>query len=173
MKTALFIGRFQPFHLGHLSVIKKALAEVDFLIIGIGSAEDNFTPQNPFTAGERFEMIKNTLDKEKINPQKYCILPFRNINNYALWCQHVKLLAPPFQIVYTGSSLVKRLFENEKKYKIKDIKKEIDICAAKIRQGMLEKGDWEKFVPKEVAKKIKELDGTKRIEEITESIPFA
>ena len=123
--------------------------------------------------GERFEMIKNSLDTQKIDPHKYCILPIRNINNYALWCQHVRLLTPPFQTVYTGSPLVKKLFAEEKIYQIKDVKKEINVCATDIRISILNKNEWEKFVPKEVAKFIEKIDGLKRIQAITESIPFA
>ena len=61
--TALFIGRFQPFHEGHLSVVKRALRDNDFLLIGIGSAEEDYLPDNPFTAGERWEMIRAALDE--------------------------------------------------------------------------------------------------------------
>ena len=39
MKRAFYIGRFQPFHLGHYSVITSIAEEVDELIIGIGSAQ--------------------------------------------------------------------------------------------------------------------------------------
>ena len=35
----LLIGRMQPVHKGHISVILDTLKEVDELIIGIGSAE--------------------------------------------------------------------------------------------------------------------------------------
>ena len=37
-KTALIVGRFQPFHKGHLFLIKKALEKANKIIIGIGSA---------------------------------------------------------------------------------------------------------------------------------------
>ncbi|MEM0023032.1 MAG: adenylyltransferase/cytidyltransferase family protein, partial [Archaeoglobaceae archaeon] len=47
---ALFIGRFQPYHLGHHEVVKKILEEVDELIIGIGSAQESHSLENPFTA---------------------------------------------------------------------------------------------------------------------------
>ena len=40
-KRGLFVGRFQPFHLGHLDMVKYALTEVDELIIVIGSAQDS------------------------------------------------------------------------------------------------------------------------------------
>ena len=58
-KRGLFLGRFQPFHLGHLDVIKQALKMVDELVIVIGSAQYSHTFENPFTDSEREEMIEN------------------------------------------------------------------------------------------------------------------
>ncbi|HIQ38838.1 MAG TPA: nicotinamide-nucleotide adenylyltransferase, partial [Methanothermococcus okinawensis] len=51
------IGRWQPFHKGHLSIIEEISKEVDELIIGIGSAQKSHTLNDPFTAGERIMMI--------------------------------------------------------------------------------------------------------------------
>ncbi|MBP7820288.1 MAG: adenylyltransferase/cytidyltransferase family protein, partial [Candidatus Methanofastidiosum sp.] len=51
---ALYIGRFQPFHLGHLHVVKLILNSSKEIIIAIGSSQVSHTIQNPFTAGERF-----------------------------------------------------------------------------------------------------------------------
>ncbi|MCD4800755.1 MAG: adenylyltransferase/cytidyltransferase family protein, partial [Methanococcoides sp.] len=47
MKRAFYIGRFQPFHLGHHSVITSIAEEVDELIIGIGSAQTSHEVNNP------------------------------------------------------------------------------------------------------------------------------
>lgn len=47
-KTALFVGRFQPFHLGHLKVIKDILKKNDFIVIAIGSSDEKNTDKNPF-----------------------------------------------------------------------------------------------------------------------------
>ena len=80
MISSLYIGRFQPFHFGHLSVVKKIIEKGEFLIIGIGSAEDNFLPENPFTASERWEMITLALDFEGISKEKYT----RRISNCAI-----------------------------------------------------------------------------------------
>jgi nicotinamide-nucleotide adenylyltransferase len=54
----LYVGRFQPFHLGHLDAIKYTLKEVDELVIVIGSAQYSHNANNPFTAGERLVMVR-------------------------------------------------------------------------------------------------------------------
>ncbi len=64
--TAFIIGRFQPFHKGHLEIIKTILKDNDHVIIGIGSAQFSHTLTNPFTAGERYLMISNTLEANNI-----------------------------------------------------------------------------------------------------------
>src|SRR5207245_2773190 len=64
---ALFVGRFQPFHRGHLATVRRILETNDEIIVGIGSAQYSHTGENPFTAGERYEMIKRALDAEEID----------------------------------------------------------------------------------------------------------
>ncbi|HIE34115.1 MAG TPA: nicotinamide-nucleotide adenylyltransferase, partial [Candidatus Altiarchaeales archaeon] len=60
-ETALIIGRFQPFHFGHLKLIEWAADSVDYIIIGIGSSQESHTWNNPFTAPERRKMIERSL----------------------------------------------------------------------------------------------------------------
>jgi len=55
----VFIGRFQPFHIGHKQVIDRALQLADKVIIVIGSAYKPRDPKNPWTAHERSAMILN------------------------------------------------------------------------------------------------------------------
>src|SRR5207302_562889 len=64
---AFFIGRFQPFHRGHLAMVRRILESNEEIIVGIGSAQYSHTGENPFTAGERYEMIKRALDAEGIH----------------------------------------------------------------------------------------------------------
>ncbi|HQS95584.1 NUDIX domain-containing protein [Novosphingobium sp. 17-62-19] len=53
----VFIGRFQPLHIGHEHVIRQALAQVNRLIVLVGSSNRARDPRNPFTFAEREEMI--------------------------------------------------------------------------------------------------------------------
>lgn len=111
MKSALFVGRFQPFHNGHLSVVEMVLEEFERVIMVIGSAEENLTEENPWTAGERISMIEASMRAAGIAAERCLIVPVRNIHNYALWVDHVRQYVPPFECVYTGSELVQKCFE--------------------------------------------------------------
>lgn len=173
-KNALFIGRFQPFHLGHLSAVKQALATCDYLFIGIGSAETNFRPANPFTAGERFEMVQAALDEAAIPREKYAIIPIRNIDNYALWVKHVELYLPPFQIIHTGSPVVKTLYENENKqrktpYQIIESKKELPISSSQVRAAILANQDWQSLLPNAVTQLLTTWNCVERLQAIQEA----
>lgn len=60
--VGVFIGRFQPFHNGHMAIIEDAFnVGIKRLRIFIGSANQQRTLRNPFTYQERLEMIVETL----------------------------------------------------------------------------------------------------------------
>jgi len=161
---ALFIGRFQPLHKGHLIMIKRILVQNSEIIIGIGSAQYSHTKENPFTAGERYEMIKRTLDSESITD--YHIVPIPDTHVHSVWVGHVRSLVPKFDTVYTNSALVVRLF-TEKGYKPLQLpleKKEV-YSGSEVRRRILNGENWEDLVPAIVAKYINEIDGITRIRE--------
>jgi bifunctional NMN adenylyltransferase/nudix hydrolase len=58
---AVFIGRFQPFHNGHLAVVERALERANKILILIGSSDGPRTVKNPFTFEERRDMITSCL----------------------------------------------------------------------------------------------------------------
>jgi|TARA_B100001971_G_C18228370_1_gene562159 nicotinamide-nucleotide adenylyltransferase len=165
----LLIGRFQPFHKGHIYVVKKILKEVDELIICIGSSQLSHTLNNPFTAGERLMMIANSLAGNKIVKKCY-IIPIQDVNNNSLWVSHVRSLTPPFDKVYSGNVLVKRLFRevglevttpplfNRKEY-----------SGTEIRRRMILGEQWESLILKTVKEVIKEVKGIERIRELAKS----
>ncbi|MBU0727071.1 nicotinamide-nucleotide adenylyltransferase [Patescibacteria group bacterium] len=163
MKTGFYTGRFQPFHLGHLSAIKQALSVVDFLYIGIGSAQYSHEELHPFTADERIEMITQVLKENGIKKDTE-IIPIPDIHDNTAWPGHVQNLVPPFDIVFVGDDgIVKELFEKHTDIPVKIVKKEVDICATDIRSMMIKGGDWKKYLPISVANYLERIDGIDRI----------
>ncbi|HII15196.1 MAG TPA: nicotinamide-nucleotide adenylyltransferase [Nanoarchaeota archaeon] len=148
MKTGLFIGRFQPFHLGHLSVIRQMEKECDELIIAIGSAQYGFYDKNPMTAGERMEAIGKVLRKEIKKP--FCIVPVEDINCYPKYVSHVESLVPEFDVVYnTGNEVIAELFAAAG-YEVRNFQKKVGICATEVRKAIAEGSEWKHFVHEEV-----------------------
>jgi nicotinamide-nucleotide adenylyltransferase len=164
LSRAFFIGRFQPFHNGHLHMVKRILTDNGEIVIGIGSAQYSHTRDNPFTAGERYEMIKRTLDEEGI--LAYHIVPIPDTHVHSVWVSHVRSLAPSFDRVYTNSALVVRLFKEAglKVVELPMLNRKV-YRAAEIRRRMYEGGEWRALVPPPVAEYIDEMDGIQRIRE--------
>lgn len=53
----VYIGRFEPFHIAHLAIVRQALVLAKFVHIVIGSANEPATVKNPFSFSERRDMI--------------------------------------------------------------------------------------------------------------------
>jgi bifunctional NMN adenylyltransferase/nudix hydrolase len=85
---AVYIGRFQPFHNGHLALLKQALNTAAHVIVVIGSAHQARTPKNPFTWSERCEMIKLALTDAERSRISY--LPVRDCYDEERWVQAVR-----------------------------------------------------------------------------------
>lgn len=168
MLPALFLGRFQPFHLGHLNGLSQVFAREKYVIIGIGSTEDDYTPQNPFTAGERYQMIEAALLGKKIagkilTRERFTVVPVRNIHHYSLWVKHVESLLPPFGRVYSGSPIVQRLFAENGGHKVIPLHFTKKISATEIRKNMAAGKKWKHLVPHAVAELIIKWDGIQRL----------
>jgi bifunctional NMN adenylyltransferase/nudix hydrolase len=56
--VTVYIGRFQPLHLGHVHVLEHALAQSDLVVVLVGSAHQARTIKNPFTYEERELLIQ-------------------------------------------------------------------------------------------------------------------
>ncbi|MBI5571014.1 MAG: pantetheine-phosphate adenylyltransferase [Desulfomonile tiedjei] len=58
-KIAVYPGTFDPFHNGHLEIIRRALGTFDGIIVALGV---NPEKETIFTLEERLDMIKNSVD---------------------------------------------------------------------------------------------------------------
>lgn len=152
MTTALFIGRFQPFHKGHVQAVRDILKKHSHIIIAIGSSQESNTIENPFRYEERKAMIDAVMKKEGI--ADYSIPPVPDIHRHEQWVEHVCKCVGTFDVVYTGSELTKRLF-SEKGFRVEDLPRHGEISATEVRQRIEHNKDWERLVPREVVQYIK------------------
>ena len=165
MKRGLILGRFQPFHFGHLELIKEMIKEGIEPLICIGSAQHSHTDENPFTAEERKEMIETIMKNMNC---KYNIFEIPDINNYDLYVSHLEKFVPVFDCVYSGNPLVQRLFGNAgyEIVKLEMINRVVWEGSA-IRLAMKEGGDWESAVPNQIVEIIRRIDGTERLKTLS------
>ena len=87
--TALYIGRFEPPHAGHMALLQRALDSAPQAIVVMGSAWQVRSPKNPFTWPEREAMLRAALSAN--DNARLQVLPVRDYYNEAVWVQAVRL----------------------------------------------------------------------------------
>lgn len=164
---ALIVGRFQPFHNGHLAVVREALEEADEVVIGIAAATDSYQVDNPFTAGERNEMV--TLAMREAGVDQFRVVNLPDINNYAVWPRYVVSLCPPFEVVVAHNPTTLELFQ-DLGYRTRRAKpfQRGDCSGTRIRELMARGGDWEALVPTAVAGYLGSIDAPGRLRRLGE-----
>jgi nicotinamide-nucleotide adenylyltransferase len=167
VNRGLYVGRFQPFHLGHLEAIKEVLNDADELVVVIGSAQYSHNINNPFTAGERLVMIRRALQEAGIDYSRLWVVPVPDVHLHMLWVAALEGYTPRFNIVYSNEPLTRRLFM-EAGYKVKSIRffQRKLYTSTLVREKMLKGESWTKLVPKSVADFINEIDGVNRLRDL-------
>ncbi|MFX1278390.1 MAG: nicotinamide-nucleotide adenylyltransferase [Promethearchaeota archaeon] len=167
-EIALFIGRFQPLHHGHIYVLQNILKSYDKVKIGIGSSQLSSTPNDPFTGDEREEFLTAALKMRNVPSNRYQIYKIPDIFNATKWVEHVINIVGKFSVVVSNSDWIRELFQKEG-YKIE---KKIEIFKKKyngnnIRQLIVKNGKWKSLLPKEVVDLIVKFDGINRIKSLS------
>lgn len=167
INRGLYVGRFQPFHIGHLDAIKDVLKKIDELVIVIGSAQYSHTLNNPFTAGERLVMIRNALQEANVDLSKIWIVPVPDVHLHMLWVSAVEGYTPKFKVLYSNEPLTRRLFM-EAGYDVENIKlfERQMYSSTLVRERMLIGDSWSSLVPKSVAEFISKIDGVNRLRDL-------
>jgi len=159
----IFIGRFQPFHNGHAAALRFGLENSDELIIVIGSAQKNHELENPFTAGERYEMIIRFLKSNEFKKPIY-ITPIDDIVNHNIWVASLRSYLPKFDVIFSNNSLVNLLAEEAG---IKVVPAPLldreNLMATRIRERIIKGEKWEHLVPKVVYDYLIEIKAEERI----------
>lgn len=166
------IGRFQPFHNGHLKLARQILKDCNELIIAVGSSQFNFTFSNPFTAGERVYFIHQSLLEAKIDLSKVYVVPILNLENNAIWVQHLKSMLPKFNSIYSGNKYVQELLSSDSEsfnVQIPHFYDSSNCNGTNIRMNIVMDKEWKQYVPDAVYRIISEVNGAHRIKVLFET----
>ena len=161
--VALFIGRFQPFHRGHLSALKWIAARSSKVIVAIGSAQHSFEPENPFTEKERVRMIREQLLASGL-AEKCRLAAVTDVNDNEKWVSHVDARVPSYGIVYSNNSLVKRLMRKAgREVRAIPFFSKGRFNATKIRARMRKTLVWQDRVPQKVKRMLEKMGAERRV----------
>jgi len=144
--NGLLIGRFQPFHFGHLNALRFALSKVDKLWIGLGSSNKPLQKNNPFSAEERNEMILSSIDESMKQRIQIYFIP--DLQNHIKWIELIDMLVPKFDIVFTNDELTRHLYSKRdvEVLSIPFVKRDI-LSGTNIRDMIISDQKWEDLVP--------------------------
>ncbi len=151
MKKAIFIGRFQPLHIGHCHAIRNILKREDIghLYIIIGSAGKEGTGENPFSFKMREKMLEKVF-RNKIKDGKISVLGLDDCGSDDEWISNLKTIAPDFKIAFTGNGWTRRCLEDTCNVEKQEFHDEKHLNGTYIRSCIKEGKDISNLVPEEV-----------------------
>jgi len=144
--NGLLIGRFQPFHLGHLEALRFALSKVDKLWVGLGSSNKLIEKNNPFTAKERKEMILSSIDDSMKDNISIYFIP--DVDNHIKWIEKIDTIVPKFDIIFSNDELTKHLYSKRtiQVVSIPFLNRD-KLSGTNIRDLIISDQKWEDLVP--------------------------
>lgn len=144
--NGLLIGRFQPFHLGHIEALRFALSQVDNLWIGIGSSNKPPEKNNPFTADERKEMILSSIDNSISSRIQIYYIP--DFENHKKWIENIDVIVPDFGVIFTNDKLTQSLYSKRgKKISSVPFRERELLSGTNIREKIISDQNWYDLVP--------------------------
>lgn len=159
-KVALFIGRFQPFHLGHLYSLKKCLEVAEEVVVAVGSSRESGTKDNPWSYRVRMQMVELvgaslSGDARKVNLR---VIELPDYPSDVVWLEEVKRRVKAFDVVVSNNEWVLGIF-GQAGYGVYQtgLYNRDELEGVKIR-ALLRAGDpaWKKRVPAEIVGLISE-----------------
>lgn len=159
---ALILGRFQPPHHGHLRALLRAARRYQSVFVGIGSSQESHTRDNPFTAGERVELLQAALSRHRL--RNVFLFPIPDIHRHSAWVAHVEALVPPFDLVITHNPLTRRLFRAQG-YRIEPGPewRRAEWSGREVRRRARAKLPLRPLVPPEVLRALRRMSGLERL----------
>ena len=163
--NGLFIGRFQPFHLGHLEAVQFGLSHVENLWVGIGSSDKSNEKRNPFSADERKEMILSSLESTMLKRIKIFYIP--DIYDHEKWTYHVDSIVPKYDIVFSNDDFTLTLYQKRgiKTMKV-SLKEREKFSGTYIREMIATGKNWKELVSEGTKNVLLKIDAERLLAKI-------
>ena len=163
--NGLLIGRFQPFHQGHLDALHFALSKVDKLWVGLGSSNKPLQKNNPFSAEERKKMILSSIDDSIRSKIEIYFIP--DFEDHKKWVEHIDIIVPKFDVVFTNDDMTKHLYSKRDTtvVAIPFTKRDV-LSGTNIRDLILGDQPWEEFVPDGTRKFLDKINAKQRLKNL-------
>ena len=161
--NGLLIGRFQPFHLGHLEALQFALSKVDKLWLGLGRSNKPIEQNNPFSAEERKKMILSSIDDSMKNKITIYFIP--DVDNHVKWIEKIDTIVPKFDIVFSNDPLTDHLYSKRTVQVISiPFLKRDQLSGTRIRNLIKSDQKWDDLIPNGTKILLENLDVKNRLE---------
>ena len=161
----LLIGRFQPFHLGHLDAVLFGLARTENLFICIGSSNKSNERKNPFSAEERREMILTSIEPSIADRIKIFDVP--DVGDHEKWTFEIDKTVPKYDAVFTNDEFTKTLFEKRKISVISVVLKDREkFSGTNIRNLIIEDKNWRDLVPQGTRNVLDSINAKERLKNL-------
>ena len=161
----LLIGRFQPFHLGHLDAVLFGLSRAENLFICIGSSNKSNERKNPFSAEERREMI--TLSIEPSITDRIKIFDIPDVGDHEKWTFEIDKIVPKYDVVFTNDEFTKTLFEKRKISVISVVLKDREkFSGTNIRNLITYDRNWRDLVPQGTRNVLDNINAKERLQNL-------
>jgi len=156
-KVALFIGRFQPFHKGHLFSLNKCLEMAERVIVGIGSSQESKTENNPWDFETRKKMIESLPVQAGLSgvSRKIQIVAIPDTPTDEEWLRDVVKKVGKFDVVVSHNDWVLSIMKASG-YRVFEsgLYNRDELEGVKIRELIRNGGEWKNRVPEEVVRQI-------------------
>jgi nicotinamide-nucleotide adenylyltransferase len=161
-RVCVFPGRFQPFHNGHAAGLQHAASLYERVVVAISNAHVSHTASDPFTGGERYEMIDAWASALSIRG-RLDIIPVPVDDEPTSWVATIRAISPDFRNVYTRSAWTETLFAYWGIPNSASLIRDNLLSASEVRASMTRGEDWRSLVPPPVAQVLEGCDGLNRL----------
>ena len=161
----LLIGRFQPFHLGHLDAVLFGLSRAENLFICIGSSNKSNEKKNPFSAEERREMIISSIEPSMMDRLKIFDVP--DVGDHEKWTFEIDKIVPNYGIIFSNDEFTKTLFEKREMNVVPVVLKDREkFSGTNVRELIAGDKNWQDLVPQGTRNVLDRINAKERLKNL-------